>query len=346
MSDSNILSVGFGNMFAFGATTVMVGPKGDRGATGLTGAIGPQGIDGPSGIQGLQGAPGPQGPQGIAGVPGVDGATGPIGLTGDIGNTGSKGDTGATGATGATGLPGDKGDTGASGIGIAIGGNIDQFLVKSAIDDYVTGWKTITYAPNAPSQDFLNVPIASTLAVATISRDQDLGYTLEKTDLGAATTHRILFQGQTIPEGYVSWKLETKLNFRVLGTTVSSMGIALRESTTEKIVALVSNVASITDRSLQVRYYTDLNTLGSTPLSVATYALLPGAWFRISCDGTNYVYSYSSDGLTWVQIYTALKTAGFTTAADQIGLFNADYGVAQFAEALNCTSWIFTDLTI
>lgn len=71
------------------------------------------------------------------------------GLPGPAGAKGDQGDPGAQGAQGEPGAPGqkgDKGDTGAPGApgaGVAAGGSVGQYLVKTGSADYATGWQTL-----------------------------------------------------------------------------------------------------------------------------------------------------------------------------------------------------------
>jgi len=75
-------------------------------------------------------------------VPGPTGPTGPTGATGAKGDKGDPGVQGPAGATGTQGPAGATGTTGPAGPGIAIGGAIDDLLVKKSGTDFDTKWVT------------------------------------------------------------------------------------------------------------------------------------------------------------------------------------------------------------
>jgi hypothetical protein len=116
------------------------------------------------GPTGETGVTGPTGPAGADGFVGSDGATGPTGPAGDTGPTGPTGETGDTGPTGADGLDGEGGvfigddapvdtdllwvDTSvATQLGVPVGGDVGNILVKKSINDYDTEWANEPLSP-------------------------------------------------------------------------------------------------------------------------------------------------------------------------------------------------------
>jgi hypothetical protein len=80
-------------------------------------------------------------------IRGPEGATGPSGPGG--GGGGGAGATGPTGPSGQNGVSvqgpsGPTGPTGPSGQGVAPGGDVGQYLIKSTINDYETEWTTLS----------------------------------------------------------------------------------------------------------------------------------------------------------------------------------------------------------
>lgn len=120
---------------------------------------------------------------------------------------------------------------------------------------------------------------------------------------------------------------------------LAAFGIGFRESGTSKMVtALVSNFDFLNGNALNgnvvVQGYTNNTT------SATTYAQKRGGidwnamgvnrfvppfgivWLRVNDNGTNVVYEWSWDKVTWNALITQTRITGFTTAPDQMGFFS------------------------
>lgn len=122
-----------------GQASTVPGPQGAQGVPGAQGpAGGPQGAQGHQGVQGATG--GPQGFQGYQGYQGELGVRGFQGFDGPQGLPGAQGAQGDLGVQGAQGVPGAQGAQGEVGVGVPVGGNQGQILIKLSNTNYDTGW--------------------------------------------------------------------------------------------------------------------------------------------------------------------------------------------------------------
>lgn len=149
------------------------------------------------------------------------------------------------------------------------------------------------------------------------------GVTLDKSAaiLSLATEATGTWRGvqQTLPVG--NWKFQFKLANSVNANNSQTFGCGIFENSTRKSIY---KMRSYTGSTFQwaVNYYTNDTTYGSTPWSSTT--LIPSGWpwrqwlwVNIEYDGTNYIFSFSSDGITFVTVATLAKASYFT--ADRIG---------------------------
>lgn len=120
-------------------------------------------------------------------------------------------------------------------------------------------------------------------------------------------------------------------------------GIIFREAGTDKWQA----IRLAHDNIIYVSNWTAANAFaanqftGAAAASSFAWSFAWALWLRVRYDGTNVVYSYSFDGVHWVQALSEAKTARFTTAPDQVGYFVNDRtgGVQQEMSVL---SWLET----
>ncbi len=111
-------------------------------------------------------------------------------------------------------------------------------------------------------------------------------------------------------------------------------GMCLRESGTGKVsvVFLAANNGEV-----GVYYFNSPTSFGSQPATTNNGVRMYGTiYLAIECDGTNYFYETSTNGKDWNRILSAVKTAAFTTAADEIGLLcdanNGSFGCVFVSE--------------
>lgn len=97
-------------------------------------------------------------------------------------------------------------------------------------------------------------------------------------------------------------------------------GVALRESATGKLVSFqIENGASV--RCVSGRKNTNPTTIASGIGGTPFIALPPAIWFlRVQITATQYVLTWSANGVDFTPFITENKNAFFTTGPDQIGL--------------------------
>lgn len=111
-------------------------------------------------------------------------------------------------------------------------------------------------------------------------------------------------------------------------------GLVFRQSSDGKLQTF-ANVMNPTGSFLLIQKWTNPTTFDSGQLTLA-YPQLAVSWLRIADNGTNRVYSWSTDGQNWQVLYTVVRTDHLT--ADQVGFFvNANN--ATYSSAMTLLSW-------
>ena len=92
------------------------------------------------------------------------------------------------------------------------------------------------------------------------------------------------------------------------------------------------------DDYMAIRQWTNVTTFSSAPSAEPFFHSYP-TWLRVTDDGTNLEFDFSVNGQDWVQLYTQLRGAFFTTAPSHVGFGynngnNADIG------AMVLLSWV------
>lgn len=108
---------------------------------------------------------------------------------------------------------------------------------------------------------------------------------------------------------------------KLQGVTGSMAGILLRESGTGKLETL-------TMRSDNTFSWFAWNSPTSFSATVTTTDLEidpSGFWLKFTHNGTNISAYLSADGINWIQRGDRSKSTFFTTDADQVGIFHANY---------------------
>lgn len=314
-----------------------IGPTGSTGVTGPTGSTGPSGVTGTVGPTGPSG--GPTGATGISGPTGATGATGPLGFTGPTGPSGRQGVTGPAGSQGPAGLNGSTGATGATGANSSVTGPTGSVGATGPSGGPTgatgpTGTPGVTGPSGGPTgvtgptgatgsvQPFFiapTIPVSSSFATV-------LGSAVTVTDIGGygivfesdttGTTDDIRGRVQTIPGSWTSAVMRCVRGWQEIN--YASGGLVLYESGTGKLITFsaghpgggieIGKWTGLT--SFATDYYNNSNEVGHTDL-----------YLRIDYDGSNYTWSWSQDGTTYVKLLTKSKSDFFTTAADNIGFY-------------------------
>lgn len=98
-------------------------------------------------------------------------------------------------------------------------------------------------------------------------------------------------------------------------------GFILRESATGKMLSCGAGGAGT--YVIDIDRWASATSFSTTSgaYSSTTPVFSNGFWVRGADDGTNVKFFISPDGFTWVEIYSESRTAFFTTAPDQVGIF-------------------------
>jgi hypothetical protein len=216
-------------------------------------------------------------------------------LPGTAGATGPAGPTGQTGATGATGPAGADGRDGTDGTGGLPSGTPVVLADYSWVNQ---GGATATST-------------AAGLWVTTPAASGDNLRLLVKTKPSTGTLTVCL-----IP--------------CLHGANYAEASLCVRDSATGRVVtwAVQSNGTGL----LAATYWTNATTFSSKPMSASLPSLgAPVRMLRLADDGTDFKFSVSTDGVNFLQLYSASRTA-FTAAPDQWGfglhISNATYPAA------------------
>ena len=178
----------------------------------------------------------------------------------------------------------------------------------------------------------------------TISKAEGAtAFGMVRTDGGVGAVERIAFRGKAVPAGG-AW--DATMAFwptPIGGTAKARSGLALHESATGKTLALWHDTESGTPQ-IFIFSYTDLNTISAVVLSgpVLQVGTFP-VHFRVSYDGTNYIFKVSYDFMaSWEVLATLAKATYFTTAADKVGL-GLDTGNVQTAGTCRAAVFYYND---
>ena len=74
-------------------------------------------------------------------------------------------------------------------------------------------------------------------------------------------------------------------------------------------------------RVTQVSHFTDPTTFSATPFNINPTQLGPVWWLQFYDDNTDHRFSFSYDGLHWVEAYSQSRTAWLTNAGNKVGFF-------------------------
>lgn len=114
--------------------------------------------------------------------------------------------------------------------------------------------------------------------------------------------------------------------FFTVGSTMTDdqlFGLYFRQSSDGKLSSLQANVNSYSLRAVVLDWNSPTSSnalLYSSPVTFGAalgMSFAGGIWLRIEDNGTNRIYSVSSDGVYWVAVYTVGRTSFLT--ADQVG---------------------------
>lgn len=296
----------------------VVGPTGAPGSATNTGATGATGNTGPA----------VTGPTGATGVTGNTGPTGPSGSPGSAVNTGATGPTGG-GSTGATGLTGATGATGA--------GFVDEapFVIPPA----PAAWA---------HTDLQSIATAAQAGVGGISSTQIIYSGANTSDACASLRNNISNAGVGGANG---WRVSARFRRWFPLSLFVTVGFVISDGTQVYVLGPGAWTAN-------PFFLTSEKSADATGGSGASQGGLVSAgsgvpptdiWLRVHDDKTNRIWSFSFDGLTWVDILTEARTTFLTATQVGFGGFNhinsGSTGWPTTASCiLECLSWKYEDL--
>lgn len=311
----------FGSDFVeAGAFAGPTGPTGPTGAsvTGPTGPTGAQGVTGPTGPNGAVGATGPTGPQGSVGA---TGATGSQGVTGPTGPTGPAGSTGSGGAVNISGPAGSR--PAASGSGKIY---FSTDVPVAYLDDPDAGaWLQFAseYLPKGAA--------ASSYTLIATSNGCGGGSTIGLTQFGdsiraLSTSSGSCTQPALIASGALGGSSAWAVN---LVATWMPQQLSGQSPMLGIVVATGTTSGTSTGTFYGIQGYTNDNTVqlvannGTTLGSnngTQLFTSIPGNFwygtgrvhFRLLADGTELHYQISSDGINWLDVYSAATPSSLT----------------------------------
>jgi hypothetical protein len=124
---------------------------------------------------------------------------------------------------------------------------------------------------------------------------------------------------------------------RLDGTIITGnyprIGIGLRESGTGKL----KTISMVSANSVAVELWASPTTYTTSTTSFAI-TRAGSLYFKVYNDGTNIVWSVSTDGVGYIDASTAVKANGFTTAADEAFWF-VDSNNATYGASVTLISW-------
>lgn len=146
---------------------------------------------------------------------------------------------------------------------------------------------------------------------------------------------------RAIPSAH--WRVTARMRFTGIHTSFSSAGIISRETATSKSVVfgfIAESGALGRQNMTNDNTYSGVVGFGTS----AKFFTHEDMWYRLSYDGTTFIFEMSKDGYNWVKGYSnAGATAGFfTTAASHVGISIGlnDTGAGSLANRhLDLISW-------
>lgn len=120
---------------------------------------------------------------------------------------------------------------------------------------------------------------------------------------------------ETLPSS--PWQFDLKLSLIGIVGNFIETGIMLRQSSTGKVIIFGPGYRG--SQEIDVTYWTSATAFSSVAFSGYLQSYTP-MYFRVKDDGTNLIFSISRDGVGWVAVFTASRTAFFSGSADGIGI--------------------------
>jgi hypothetical protein len=118
----------------------------------------------------------------------------------------------------------------------------------------------------------------------------------------------------------------------------NSIGLVHRQSSDGKITYFDARCGAGGFPTFAVANYNTATSFSAEPTNKSQVYLANPLFFRMTDDGTNRIYSFSHDGVTWTVVYTVARLTFLTSGPDQIG-WACDASNASAAPAATLASW-------
>ena len=125
--------------------------------------------------------------------------------------------------------------------------------------------------------------------------------------------------------------------YNLVNVDFQEAGLIFRQSSDGKLVVFWI-LSSSTSRLLQVSTLNSATSFNANIFSMTLSGMTgPVIWLRITDNGTNRLYSISSDGDHFIQVYSEARTTFLT--ADEVG-FMVNEGSNTYTCGINALSWV------
>jgi len=183
-----------------------------------------------------------------------------------------------------------------------------------------------------PTTSLFSFTANATSATQSATYDAGKGLSVSKTDAGASSTDRAIFNGKAVPVS-TPWTATGKIRVSPsLATEFVRAGLAIYNSSSGKLLFVGINNQSGAAH-LVVMYFTALGTFSSSPYDKTILPINVPLWYRITDDGTNNLFYISfDDGVTFTLVATCSRASFFT--ADKVGVAIETFGAITVTPAM------------
>lgn len=179
--------------------------------------------------------------------------------------------------------------------------------------------------------------LASSQGDATITAFGSYGFTIEAHAVNAVN---LRLAGLTLPST-TPWTVIAGLRVQAaLNQNYFNAGLALKHSGGAKVTTWGLSLRN-DPLSIQRVHWNAINSYNSGPFDVQAKGqpVAQLVWLRIDNDGTNYIFSFSNDGLGWIPCTSEALTNWLANPADEIALFVDPENSSGAPISLTCFDW-------
>lgn len=164
----------------------------------------------------------------------------------------------------------------------------------------------------------------------SVSYDADIGYCLSK---AVGLSDSLAFRGKNVPSG--TWTATARIKFGYRGSSFDRFGLFLSDGTKFQGVCVDTSNDPGLSTVVGVNKFANTTTWSGTDVTETIRVVPDEIWMRIQDNGTNWLFSYSMDGLVWKQLYSVARNTYLT--ATKIGLVSQNYSTGFVSGGvLNC----------